>query len=39
VNEGDGGEGIRWMNFIYTYEIEQQNLLQLFEVGLEEVKG
>jgi hypothetical protein len=29
VNGGDGGEGIWWMGFIYLYEIEQRNLLQL----------
>jgi hypothetical protein len=29
VNEGDGGEGIWLMDFIYLYEIEQRNLLQL----------
>jgi hypothetical protein len=27
VNEGDEGEGIWWMDFIYLYEIEQRNLL------------
>jgi hypothetical protein len=29
VNEGDKGGGIWWMDFIYFYEIEQRNLLQL----------
>jgi hypothetical protein len=29
VNEGDEGEGIWSMDFIYLYEIEQRNLLQL----------
>jgi hypothetical protein len=28
VNEGDGGEGIWWMGFIYLHEMEQRNLLQ-----------
>jgi hypothetical protein len=26
VNEGDLGEGIWWMDFIYLHEIEQINL-------------
>jgi hypothetical protein len=29
VNEGNSGEGIWWMDFIYLFEIEQRNLLQL----------
>jgi hypothetical protein len=29
VKEGDEGEGIWWIDFIYLYEIEQRNLLQL----------
>jgi hypothetical protein len=29
VNKGDLGEGIWLMDFIYLYEIEQRNLLQL----------
>jgi hypothetical protein len=29
VNEGDEGEGMWLMDFIYLYEIEQRNLLQL----------
>jgi hypothetical protein len=27
--EGDEGEGIWWMDFIYFYETEQRHLLQL----------
>jgi hypothetical protein len=30
VNEEDEGEGIWLMDFMYLYEIEQRNLLQLF---------
>jgi hypothetical protein len=33
LNEGDQGEGTRLMDFIYLYEIEQWNFLQLLEVG------
>jgi hypothetical protein len=29
VNKGDEGEGICLIDFIYLYEIEQRNLLQL----------
>jgi hypothetical protein len=29
LNEGDLDEGISLMDFIYLYEIEQRNLLQL----------
>jgi hypothetical protein len=29
VNEGDEGEGIWWVDFIYLYETEQRHLLQL----------
>jgi hypothetical protein len=33
VNEGDEGEEILLMAFIYIHEIELWNLRQLFEVG------
>jgi hypothetical protein len=33
VNEGDEGEGIWLMDFIYLYEIKQRNLLHFLEVG------
>jgi hypothetical protein len=29
LNEGDEGEEIWWLDFIYLYEIELRNLLQL----------
>jgi hypothetical protein len=29
VNEGDYSEYFLWMDFLYLYEIEQENLLQL----------
>jgi hypothetical protein len=33
VNEGNEGEGIWLMDFIYIYEVEQWNLLQLLQGG------
>jgi hypothetical protein len=34
MKEGDQGDGIWWMDFIYLYETELKNLLQLLHVGL-----
>jgi hypothetical protein len=33
VNEADQGKGIWLVNFVYLYEIEQRNLLELLSVG------
>jgi hypothetical protein len=39
VTEGDEGEGIWWMDFIYLYEIEQRNSCNCFKWIGRGVKG
>jgi hypothetical protein len=39
MNEGELRKGIWLMDFIYLYEIEQRNFLQLFKRGREGIEG